>query len=143
MNATIKSGTNEYHGSAFEFLRNDKLDANSFVADFARQPRAKFRQNQFGGAFGGPVRAPRYNGRNRTFFFLDYEGARIRQVSGSSLLDVPSDAFRKGDLSSSTTPAYDPAFLPMPWLAWPRRCSEPSTGLIAARRAHRGSQSWL
>src|ERR1051326_2828142 len=56
MNATIKSGTNQYHGSAYEFLRNDILDANNFVSNFSGKPKAEFRQNQFGATFGGPVR---------------------------------------------------------------------------------------
>src|SRR5882757_8207537 len=55
VNATIKSGTNQFHGTAFEFLRNDKLDANNFFTNAAGQPRAAFRQNQFGGVIGGPI----------------------------------------------------------------------------------------
>jgi hypothetical protein len=109
MNATIKSGTNEFHGHAWEFLRNDLLDANNFVSNFAGQPKAKFRQNQFGATVGGPVRLPYYNGRDRTFFFVDYEGTQIRQAAGSSLLDEPPAAFRAGDFSSSSTVIYNPA----------------------------------
>jgi hypothetical protein len=78
VSATIRSGTNQYHGSLFEFLRNDQLDANNFVSNFSGKPRAKFRQNQFGGTIGGPVRFPYYRGRDRTFFF-DYQGTEIRQ----------------------------------------------------------------
>src|SRR5256885_15796299 len=70
VNATIKSGTNQFHGTVFEFLRNDKLDANNFLTNAAGQPRAPFHQNQFGGAVGGPI------GHNRTFFFGDYQGTR-------------------------------------------------------------------
>jgi hypothetical protein len=109
MNATIKSGTNELHGHAWEFLRNDILDANNFVSNYAGQPKAKFRQNQFGATVGGPVVLPRYNGRDCTFFFVDYEGTQIRQAAGSSLLDEPSAAFRAGDFSSSSTVIYNPA----------------------------------
>lgn len=101
VNATIKSGTNEYHGAAFEFLRNDKLDANNFVSNFAGGSKAKFRQNQFGGTLGGPVRLPGYSGRNRTFFFADYQGTQIRQAAGSSLADVAPASFRTGDFSRS------------------------------------------
>jgi len=97
MNATIKSGGNQFHGDAFEFLRNDKLDANNFVSNFAGQPKTKFRQNQFGGTLGGPVDLPKYRGKDRTFFFVDYQGTRIRQAAGSSLSDVAPDAFRRGD----------------------------------------------
>jgi hypothetical protein len=108
MNATIKSGTNQYHGSAYEFLRNDALDANNFVSNFSGKPKAEFRQNQFGATFGGPVRLPFYKGRDKTFFFVDYEGLQIRQAATSSLLDIPPAAFRAGDFSSSTTKIYDP-----------------------------------
>ena len=109
VNATVKSGTNELHGSIFEFLRNEKLDANNFVANFAGQPRAKFRQNQFGATLGGPLRLPGYHGRDRTFYFVDYEGTRIRQAAGSSLSDVAPASFRRGDFSRSSRLIYDPA----------------------------------
>ncbi|MEO7142099.1 MAG: carboxypeptidase-like regulatory domain-containing protein [Bryobacteraceae bacterium] len=75
--AVTKSGTNIFHGSLFEFLRNDVLNARNAFA-----PSKPFlRQNQFGGTFGGPVRLPHYDGRNRTFFFVSYEGLQIRQQS--------------------------------------------------------------
>lgn len=109
MNATIKSGGNQYHGAAYEFLRNDVLDANNFVSNYSGKPKAKFRQNQFGATVGGPVRLPFYDGHNKTFFFGDYEGLQIRQAATSSLLDLPPDAFRAGDFSSSSTKIYDPA----------------------------------
>lgn len=97
LNATIKSGTNQFHGSVYEFLRNDKLDARNFFI-----PRkAPYRQNQFGFALGGPVI------RDRDFFFVNYEGTRIRQGLTLNTI-VPSDAFRRGDFSSVTTPVRDP-----------------------------------
>lgn len=108
VNATIRSGTNEYHGSAFEFLRNDKLDANNFVSNFTGNPKAKFRQNQFGGTFGGPVKLPGYDGRNRTFFFADFQGTQVREAAGSSLSDVAPEAFRAGDFSTADRIIYDP-----------------------------------
>ena len=77
MNVAIKSGTNAFHGSAFEFLRNSKLDAKNFF-DPPTGPTPPFKQNQFGAAVGGPVTLPGYNGKNRTFFFTDYQGTRIR-----------------------------------------------------------------
>src|SRR5271157_4025236 len=82
INATIKSGTNQIHGDVWEFLRNDKFDAASF---FENSPshieKGEFRRNQFGGAVGGPVYIPHlYNGKDKTFFFVDYEGNRIRQA---------------------------------------------------------------
>jgi hypothetical protein len=108
VNATIRSGTNQYHGSVFEFLRNDKLDANNFVSNFTGNPKAKFRQNQFGGTFGGPVRLPGYDGRNRTFFFSDFQGTQIREAAGSSLSDVAPESYRAGDFSREGRLIYDP-----------------------------------
>ena len=80
MNATVKSGTNQFHGDAWEFLRNNALDANDFFLNAAGKPNPEFRRNQFGFTQGGPiVLAKLYNGRDKTFFFIDYEGTRIRQ----------------------------------------------------------------
>src|SRR5450631_2208822 len=84
INATIKSGTNSYHGSVYEFLRNEKLDAKNFF-DPADQPIAPYKQNQFGATLGGPIV------RNHTFFFVDYEGLRIRQAQTLTSF-VPTDA---------------------------------------------------
>ena len=82
LNATIKSGTNHLHGDAWEFLRNSGLDAANFFENAANQPKGEFRQNQFGATLGGPVVIPHlYNGRQKTFFFVDYEGTRLRQAS--------------------------------------------------------------
>jgi hypothetical protein len=79
INATIKSGTERYHGGLFEFHRNAALDANYFFNNFAGQPKGKFLRNQFGGTFGGPV--PLLNrGSMKTFFFVDYEGTTQRQA---------------------------------------------------------------
>ncbi len=74
LNATIKSGTNELHGDVWEFLRNDKLDAANFFENSGGVPKGEYRQNQFGFTLGGPIR------RNKTFFFVDYQGTRIRQA---------------------------------------------------------------
>ncbi len=110
VNATIKSGTNQFHGVLFEFLRNNALDANNFIANAAGQPRAPFHQNQFGFAVGGPVAIPKvYNGRNRTFFFADYQGTRQNTSASSSITDLPPFALRTGDFSSVKTAIYDPA----------------------------------
>ena len=72
LNASLKSGTNRLHGSAWEFLRNDKLDATDYFLNAAGQPKGAFKQNQFGVSAGGPVK------KNKVFFFADYEGTRIR-----------------------------------------------------------------
>lgn len=74
LNATIKSGTNGFHGNAWEFLRNDKLDAANFFENAGGIQKGKYRQNQFGASIGGPIR------KDKTFFFGDYEGTRIRQA---------------------------------------------------------------
>jgi hypothetical protein len=91
-NLITRSGTNKFHGSLFEFLRNDKLDANNYFADQAHIPLPGLHENIFGGTFGGPVF------KNRTFFFFDYEGTREHQLS-STLMGVPSTAEKGGDFS--------------------------------------------
>jgi hypothetical protein len=107
---TMKSGTNELHGSVYDFLRNRAFDANSWVNNTAGQPKSVNTQNDFGATAGGPIRIPHlYNGRDKTFFFFDYEGFRFR-TGGTSLQSVPNEAFRKGDFSA-LLPAiqlYDP-----------------------------------
>jgi hypothetical protein len=91
-----KSGTNNFHGSLFEYLQNDALDAN--VLGFATKAPKRF--NTFGGSFGGPVTIPHlYSGKDKTFFFFDYEGNR-RVVSTPEQLVVPTPAERGGDLSA-------------------------------------------
>jgi len=80
LNATIKSGTNELHGAVWEFFRNDALDAADFFENAREIKKAPYRQNQFGFSIGGPALLPKLlNGRNRVFFFADYEGLRRRQ----------------------------------------------------------------
>jgi hypothetical protein len=83
LNATMKSGTNEFRGTLWEFLRNEKFDANSFRNNLSGINKAKYRQNQFGGALGGPIR------KGKTFFFGDFEGTRIRQ-GRSIVASVPT-----------------------------------------------------
>src|SRR5215831_11758638 len=80
LNATIKSGTNELHGALWEFFRNDALDAADFFENAREIKKAPYRQNQFGFSVGGPAVLPKLvNGRNKVFFFADYEGLRRRQ----------------------------------------------------------------
>jgi hypothetical protein len=88
VNVVTKSGTNQFHGSAFEFLRNTALDAKSFFDPSVEA----FRQNQFGGALGGPV------ARNRFFFFGDYQGTRATQGVSTGKIPVPALGDRSGDL---------------------------------------------
>jgi Carboxypeptidase regulatory-like domain/TonB dependent receptor len=94
LNASIKSGTNSFHGAAWEFFRNDKLDAADFFENAGGVPKGELRQNQFGFTAGGPVVIPKlFNGRNKVFFFGDYEG--LRRVQGTILTgSVPTDAER-------------------------------------------------
>lgn len=84
LNATIKSGTNNFHGTAWEFFRNDKLDAADYFENAGGIKKGELRQNQFGFSAGGPVVIPKvFNGRNKLFFFGDYEG--LRRVQGTVL----------------------------------------------------------
>jgi hypothetical protein len=97
-NATVKSGTNRFHGGVFEFIRNDKLDARNYFA----LTRQILKRNQFGGDLGGPLSIPHlYSGKDRTFFFFNFEGQRLRQglIFNST---VPSDAQRAGNFGTKT-----------------------------------------
>jgi hypothetical protein len=97
-----KSGTNQFHGSLFEYLQNDALDAT--ILNFTSKAPKRF--NTFGGSFGGPVTIPHlYNGRNKTFFFGDYEGNRRRTSTPEQYL-VPTAAERNGNLNG--LPIIDP-----------------------------------
>jgi Carboxypeptidase regulatory-like domain len=106
INVAYKSGSREFHGSLFEFLRNSALDAKNFF-DRPTVPIAPFHMNQFGATLGGPVMLPRYHKRDKTFFFFSWEAER--RVQGvSSLSTVPIPAFKKGDFSANTLRIYDP-----------------------------------
>src|SRR5436309_8336140 len=93
-----KSGTNQIHGSLFEFLRNDKVNANDFFANKAGRARTPSRVNQFGGTVGGPIR------KDKLFYFFNYEGYRER-TSALKSNTSPTDAQRGGDFSGLTTSA--------------------------------------
>ncbi|MEJ7607918.1 MAG: carboxypeptidase-like regulatory domain-containing protein, partial [Bryobacteraceae bacterium] len=99
INVSTKSGTNQYHGSLFEFLRNDKLDAKNYAFTTARPPKDPFKWNQYGFTMAGPVWIPKvYKGTDRLFFMANYESFRQRrQVQG--LYDLPSAAMRTGNFS--------------------------------------------
>lgn len=105
MTFTTKSGTNHYHGSLFEYLQNDAMDASPYGFN----GKAPKRFNTFGGSLGGPLSVPHlYDGRNRTFFFADYEGNR-RTTSVAQQFLVPTEAERNGDLSALGGPVIDPS----------------------------------
>lgn len=93
VNVVTKSGTNEFHGSLYEFHRNGKLDARNFFAP-ASEAKPKYIRNQFGGALGGPI------AKDRTFFFVDYEGGRSREGI-TRITNVPTAAERSGNFSQS------------------------------------------
>ncbi|HEY2942368.1 MAG TPA: TonB-dependent receptor [Vicinamibacteria bacterium] len=99
-----KSGTNAVHGSAFEFHRNDALNAANYFRNPVDPQKAPLKQNQFGFTLGGPLRT------DRTFFFLDYQGQTVRKVT-EAFANVPEEPFRRGDFSSLLpgTVIYDPA----------------------------------
>jgi hypothetical protein len=114
LTAAGRSGTNELHGSAYEFFRNDKLNANGWTNNMNRLKRNPVRHNEFGFALGGPVYVPRiYNGKNRTFFFFNFE--RIPDRSPDNITaTVPTQAQRNGDFSQTTSSGtvikiYDPS----------------------------------
>src|ERR1051326_2223044 len=104
----INSGTDQYHGALYEYFRNEDLNANNFFNNVLGKPRSQDRYNLFGGKLGGPVRIPKlYNGKEKTFFFFNYEGLR-RSSPCFNTSTVPSAAFRSGDFSGSKVPVYDP-----------------------------------
>jgi Carboxypeptidase regulatory-like domain/TonB dependent receptor len=108
---TLKSGTKELHGSAYDYLRNKSLDANSWKNNLLGSPRSVDTQNDFGATVGGPVFIPKlYPGKNKTFFFFDYEGFRLRN-GGTGTQSLPNENFRKGDFSAllPAVQLYDPA----------------------------------
>jgi hypothetical protein len=91
-NMVTKSGTNQFHGTVYEFVRNDLFDAANFFTDRAGEKKPPLRRNQFGGTFGGPIR------HGRTFFFGSYEG--FREARTTTLFDTfPSAAMHTGDFS--------------------------------------------
>jgi len=87
-----KSGTNLWHGTAYDYLRNDAFDASNWFNNFFGTPQQALRQNDFGGTLGGPVRIPHlYDGKDKTFFFVSYEGLRLTQPEQASVTGVPDD----------------------------------------------------
>jgi Carboxypeptidase regulatory-like domain/TonB-dependent Receptor Plug Domain len=101
IDVVTKSGSNSIHGSAFEFLRNNYFDANGYYNDYNHIPITKYRYNDFGFSFGGPVYIPKiYNGHNKTFFFVSEDWWRdVTYTTGSAI--VPTAAERTGDFSNS------------------------------------------
>lgn len=104
VSAVTASGTNQFHGALYEFLRNNKLDARNF---FDQRSVPPLRFNQFGGSLGGPVMLPRYSGKDKTFFFFNYEGQRTRRTT-TTIATVPTLEERQGNLSAIRNQIYDP-----------------------------------
>ncbi|HUQ92360.1 MAG TPA: carboxypeptidase regulatory-like domain-containing protein [Bryobacteraceae bacterium] len=99
VNAVTRAGTNQFHGTAFDFLRNYKMNARNFFSG-----RDALKRNQYGGTIGGPVIFPKiYNGKDRTFFFFSYQGTKQRVASPGALRSAPSEAMKRGDFSSWLT----------------------------------------
>ena len=109
-NYTMKSGTNQLHGSAYDYFNNEALNAGiPFTND--RQGhliRNSVRRNDYGFTLGGPVVLPHYDGRDRTFFFFNFEQFRESQVVRNGTATVPTDAYRNGDFSRATFPLMTP-----------------------------------
>lgn len=118
-----RSGTNQFHGSAFDYLRNDIFDAGDWFNGRFGLRKPPLRQNDFGGTLGGPVNIPgTYNGKNRTFFFFSYEGLRLIQPQPASTSTVPSVSLR------ATAPAsLQPALAAFPLPACPAVPTTPCT----------------
>jgi hypothetical protein len=132
VNTTIKSGTNEYHGTAYEFLRNDNLDARPTFAP----TKDEFRRNQFGFSFGGPII------KNKLFAFGDYQGLRQFLPLSVEFASVPTERFRRGDFSELLNPAVS-------GLGAPVIIRDPITGnpfpnnIIPDNRINRVGQNYL
>jgi hypothetical protein len=121
VNFTLKSGSNEFHGEVYDLLQNEKLNANSFrnnaAGNFAngdeRLPRNRDNQNDFGFNVGGPIYLPRFgeggrsiwNGKNKAFFFFNYEGYRFKE-GANTILTVPTARMRTGDFGELLTDPY-------------------------------------
>src|SRR5689334_3980664 len=103
VNMITKSGTNDLHGTVYEFHRNSALNANDWFANRAGRSIPDFKRNVFGGTVGGPVRIPHlYNGKDKTFFFYDYEGTRQSSATTRNMT-VPTAQERAGDFSNTRT----------------------------------------
>ncbi len=112
VNVSTKSGSNEFHGALFEFLRNNKMDAKQYDFVGTNPAKSPFKYNQYGFTLGGPVWIPKiFNGKNKLFFMSNWEGFRQR-TRGYGLYTTPTNAMRNGDFSyqlSQGNQLYDPA----------------------------------
>jgi hypothetical protein len=119
-NYTMKSGTNQFHGSGYDYFVNEALDAGLPFTDRCTQSslyctdtadrqhiRNRVRRNDYGFTFGGPVRIPKlYDGRNKTFFFVNFEQFRQNNLNGTTTISVPTTAYQNGDFSTALCSSY-------------------------------------
>ena len=150
---TMKSGTNQLHGTLFEFLRNDKFDAEHYFLNFERpagQERARkdaLRRNQFGAVVSGPILIPKlYNGRNKTFWAFNFEH-RLDRIEAVQTAFFPHDTFRNGDFSELLRGTLDPStgrLLRSPVLVYDPYTGDPfPNNVIPRTRLHPGALSVL
>ena len=123
VSVTTKSGTNAFHGSAYEFFRNDKLNANSWTSNFEGLPRAITRWNNFGGTVGGPIK------KDKLFFFADYQGSRLDTPPSAASTTVYTALERTGNFSQLLT-AAKPVQLYNPFSLQPNGTRAPFVGNI-------------
>jgi hypothetical protein len=108
-----RSGTNDLHGSLFDYLRNDFFDANDWFNNRLGKRISPLRQNDFGGTLGGPILIPRlYNGKDRTFFFFSYEGLRLTQPQAATTTQLVPDIFMRQQAPSALQPILNAFPLP-------------------------------
>jgi Carboxypeptidase regulatory-like domain len=129
INVSTRGGTNAYHGTVFEFLRNNALDARPYAFTRSVPASAPFKWNQYGFTLGGPVQIPKvFNGKNSLFFFSNYEGFRLR-AQAQQVFSTPPAAMRRGDFS---------AILPGTVIRDPKNNNQPFPGnIIPTDRLHR------
>ena len=111
INVVTKSGTNQIHGSAFEYIRNNYFNAANHFSAFTNGHKSDdgLKRNQFGGTLGGPIILPKiYNGKNRSFFFVSYQGTIVHQRPNAHSAVVPDARLRNGDFSEVKNPLYVP-----------------------------------
>ena len=102
VSVVTRSGTNDFHGSVYEFFQNQALNANDWNSNRYSEPKGKFHNNIYGFTVGGPVYLPKiYNGRSKTFFFLNYEGTKYNAGTYAATTGVPTDLERTGDFSQT------------------------------------------
>jgi Carboxypeptidase regulatory-like domain/TonB-dependent Receptor Plug Domain len=126
INATTKAGTNQFHGDAYEFLRNYAMDAANFWDNYGGLPKTQLRRNQFGASAGGPIK------KDKTFIFGDYEGLRQSQPQSQSSI-VPSANARLGILNDYIDPSTGKTFAPLPVGA---PCANPNATNLAPGQAN-------